>query len=163
MHSSNPVTVLTDVGAERLRLELSHLERTARPEISAAIGRARAHGDLSENAEYHAAKEKQGFIEARIGVLRSALANARIVELASLNPGERIDFGMVVDLCALTDNNRTMTYQIVGELESNPEEGRISHSSPVAKALLRKQEGDIIDIKLPAGTVTYEILRVRVP
>lgn len=154
--------LLTDTGAEQLRIELLHLERTTRPAISAAIGTARAHGDLSENAEYHAAKEKQGFTEARIKTLRGALGSARVVALASLTAKGKVDFGMIVDLCNLNDDSK-VSYQIVGEQEADAAKGRISEISPVARALLGKNEDDIITLHLPAGQVDYEILRIRAP
>ena len=155
-------TLLTKEGAERLRQEINYIERTGRTEISDAIGRARALGDLSENAEYHAAKEKQGMMEARLRQLRGALGGAKVVDVQSLRPNGVVEFGLSVQLLKL-DNEMQLEYQIVGELEADPKEGRISNKSPVAKALLGQPVGEIVGVATPNGEIEYEILAVRLP
>ena len=151
---------LTLQGAERLREELKRLKTIERPRIIDAIAEARAHGDLSENAEYHAAREEQGFIEGRIKELDSTLGQAQIIDPKTLDPGGRIVFGATVELLNITTNEE-VTYQIVGNLESDIEKSRISVSSPIARALIGKEEGDEVDVKTPGGVTTYEILSVR--
>ncbi len=151
---------LTSQGAERLREELKRLKKVDRPRIIDAIAEARAHGDLSENAEYHAAREEQGFIEGRIKELDNALGQAQIIDPTTLDTGGRIVFGATVELLnASTDEE--VTYQIVGDLESDIEKSRISISSPIARALIGKEEGDEADVQTPAGVTTYEILSVK--
>ncbi len=155
--SKQPITV---IGAERLRAELHRLKTVERPKIIAAIAEARAHGDLSENAEYHAARETQGFIEGRIAELESKLGEAQIIDPATLNADGRVVFGATVALFD-SENEQEVTYQIVGELEADIKDGRISVTSPVARALIGKEEGDEVEVQTPSGVRVYEILGVR--
>ncbi|MEK9941690.1 MAG: transcription elongation factor GreA [Gammaproteobacteria bacterium] len=152
--------LLTPDGAERLREELTRLKKHDRPAVIQAIAEARAHGDLSENAEYHAAREQQGFIEGRIAELDSKLSVAEVIDSARLNAAGKVVFGAWVDLWE-EDGDREVTYRIVGELEANIDEGLISHSSPIAKALIGKTEGIEIEFKAPGGIKRYEVLAVR--
>ncbi len=151
---------LTKKGAERLRTELDRLKSEERPRIIAAIAEARAHGDLKENAEYHAAREMQGFIEGRIGELEAALSNAEVIDVSRLNAGKRIVFGAIVEL-ADEDSGDEVTYQIVGDLEADIKQSLISVSSPFARSLIGKSEGDSFEFTAPNGTRNYEILTVR--
>ena len=151
---------ITAEGAERLREELKTLKMIERPKIIKEIAEARAHGDLKENAEYHAAKERQGFIEGRILDIEGTVSNAEIIDPAKLDPGGKIVFGATVDLINV-DAGEEVTYQIVGEMEANISAGMISVTSPTARALIGKQEGDEITVNAPAGDITYEILEVR--
>jgi len=150
---------MTAQGAERLREELTRLKQVERPRISAAIGEARAHGDLKENAEYHAAKEQQGMAEARIRDLEYKLSHAEIIDVTRLNAGGRVVFGATVDLY-LPDEDKELRYQVVGEEEANLREGRISIASPIARALIGKSEGDEITVQAPGGERVYELLKV---
>ena len=152
--------LLTLEGAERLRNELQHLKRVDRPAVIEAIAEARAHGDLSENAEYHAAREQQGFIEGRIADLESKLAVAEVIDPDRLNARGKIVFGAWVELWE-EEGDRKVTYRIVGELEANIDEGMISHSSPIARALIGRTSGDEVEFTAPDGTRRYEILAVR--
>jgi transcription elongation factor GreA len=131
-----------------------------RPEIIAAIAEARAHGDLKENAEYHAAREQQGFVEGRIKELESALSHAQLIDVAKLNAGSKIVFGATVEL-ADSDSDEEVTYQIVGDLEADIKRGLISISAPIARALIGKNEGDSVEIVAPNGTRSYDIVAVR--
>lgn len=151
---------MTVVGAKRLREELEHLKSVKRPEIIAAIAEARAHGDLKENAEYHAAREQQGFVEGRIKELESALSHAQLIDVAKLNAGSKIVFGATVEL-ADSDSGEEVTYQIVGDLEADIKRGLISISAPIARALIGKNEGDSVEIVAPNGTRSYDIVAVR--
>jgi transcription elongation factor GreA len=151
---------MTAPGAQRLRAELELLKSVKRPAVIAAIAEARAHGDLKENAEYHAAREQQGFIEGRIKELESALSMAEVIDIGKLNAGTRIVFGATVELLEL-HNNDEITYQIVGELEADIRQGLISVASPVARALIGKHEGDTVEIQAPAGKRVYEVVGVR--
>jgi transcription elongation factor GreA len=155
-----PKSPLTIAGAERLRRQLAELKTVARPKIIQALAEARAHGDLSENAEYHAAREQQGFIEGRIAALESALAEAQIIDVKSINAGGKVVFGATVDLVNLEDDSKA-SYQIVGEEEADVRQGLISITSPIARALIGKEEGEIAGVNAPGGIVEYEILRVR--
>ncbi len=151
---------LTVKGAQRLREELDELKSVKRPAVIAAIAEARAHGDLKENAEYHAAREQQSFIEGRIKQLESELSHAQVIDVATLNAGSKVVFGATVELAdAETDEEKT--YQIVGDLEADIKQGLIAISSPVARALIGKHEGDVITIDAPAGQREYEIVGVR--
>ena len=150
---------MTAPGAQRLRAELEHLKSVKRPQIINAIAEARAHGDLKENAEYHAAREQQSFTEGRIKELESALSYAEIIDAAKLNAGTRIVFGAIVDLID-EESDARITYQIVGELEADIKQGLISIASPVARALIGKHEGDSVTIDAPAGQREYEIVSV---
>ena len=152
-----PITV---AGAARLRQELEQLKSVKRPEIIAAIAEARAHGDLKENAEYHAAREMQGFVEGRINELESSLSNAQLIDVSKLNAGSKIVFGATVDLVD-PDTDEQVTYQIVGDLEADIKHGRISVSAPIARALIGKLEGDEIEIDAPSGRRSYEVVAVR--
>ena len=153
-------TPLTLEGAERLREELKRLKSVERPRIIDAIAEARAHGDLSENAEYHAAREEQGFIEGRIQELESVLGQAQVIDPKTLDAGGRIVFGATVELLNIKTDEE-VSYQIVGNLESDIEKSRISISSPIARALIGKEEGDEVEVQTPGGVTTYEILTVK--
>ena len=150
---------MTLKGAQRLRDELDHLKSVKRPEVIAAIAEARGHGDLKENAEYHAAREQQGFIEGRIKQLESELSHANVIDVAKLHAGSRIVFGATVTL-ADVETDEEVRYQIVGDLEADIKRGMIAISSPVARALIGKEEGDSISIEAPAGTREFEIVGV---
>ncbi|BDU16855.1 MULTISPECIES: transcription elongation factor GreA [Lysobacter] len=150
---------ITLQGAQRLRAELEELKSVKRPAVINAIAEARAHGDLKENAEYHAAREQQGFIEGRIKQLESELSHAQVIDVASLNAGSRVVFGATVEL-ADTETDEERRYQIVGDLEADIKLGLIAISSPVARALIGKHEGDTITIDAPGGTREYEIVGV---
>lgn len=151
---------ITAQGAERLRQELKMLRGVERPKIIKEIAEARAHGDLKENAEYHAAKERQGFIEGRIADIESTVSNAEIIDIQKLNAGGRIVFGATVDLIN-TDSGEEVTYQIVGEMEADIASALISVTSPTARALIGKREGDEVVVNAPAGELVYEIVEVR--
>ncbi len=155
--SKVPITVL---GAEQLRAELKRLKSVERPRIVAAIAEARAHGDLKENAEYHAAKEEQGFIEARIRDIEAKLSNAEIIDVTRLGTAGRVVFGATVDL--LDDSSgREVTYRIVGDDEADISAGLISVSSPIARALIGKEEGDVVEFDAPGGRKVFEVIEVR--
>ena len=151
---------MTSKGADRLRGELERLKSQDRPRIIAAIAEARAHGDLKENAEYHAAREMQGFTEGRINELESALSYADVIDVSRLNAGKRIVFGAHVDL-ADEDSGEEVSYQIVGDLEADIKQRLLSVLSPFARALIGKNEGDSFEFQAPNGTRHYEILAVR--
>ena len=151
---------LTVKGAELMRAELHQLKTSERPKVIVAIQEARAHGDLSENAEYDAAKERQGFIEGRIADLESKLANAQIIDPAHLDTDGRCVFGATVDL-EDTKSGEKVTYQIVGDDEADLKQGKISISSPTARALIGKYAGDVAEVKAPGGVREYEILDVK--
>ena len=150
---------LTLQGAQRLRAELEELKAVQRPAVILAIAEARAHGDLRENAEYHAAREQQGFIEGRIKQLEGELSHAQVIDVSTLNAGSRIVFGARVTL-ADVESDVEKHYQIVGDLEADIKQGLIAISSPVARALIGKHEGDSITIEAPGGTREYEIVAV---
>ena len=151
---------LTARGAEKLQTELEELKRVARPKVIKAIAEAREHGDLKENAEYHAAREQQGFIEGRIKDLEAKLSHAQIIDVTSLDAGGKVVFGATVDLLEL-DNDQEFTYQIVGEDEADIKQGLISVSSPIARALIGKSAGDDVFLQTPNGPREFEILEVR--
>ncbi|HET7562898.1 MAG TPA: transcription elongation factor GreA [Rhodanobacteraceae bacterium] len=151
---------MTKAGSERLRKELERLKSVDRPRVIAAIAEARAHGDLKENAEYHAAREQQGFIEGRIGQIEAALSTAQIIDSATLNAGGKVVFGAVVDL-EDSDSGDAVTYQIVGDIEADIKQGLIAVSSPIARAMIGKHEGDSFGFDAPAGERNYEITGVR--
>ena len=155
--SKVPVTIF---GAEKLRAELHELKTVQRPAIIAAIAEARAHGDLSENAEYAAAKERQSFIEGRIAEIESKLSNAQIIDPALLDADGRCVFGATVELEDMA-NGEVVTYQIVGDDEADIKQGKISISSPIARALIGKYAGDVAEVKAPGGVREYEILDVK--
>jgi len=151
---------ITLVGAEQLRSELHRLKTKDRPAVITAIAEARAQGDITENAEYEAARERQGFIEGRIIELEAKLANAQIIDPALLDDDGRVVFGTTVDLLDTT-GNENVTYQVVGEDEADIKEGKISYSSPIAKALIGKSEGDVVEVRTPGGVKEFEIVAVR--
>ena len=153
-------TPMTLRGAEALRAELRRLKTEARPNVIKAIAEARGHGDLSENAEHHAAREQQGFIEGRIGELESKLSTAEIIDTSRLTATTRVVFGANVEL-EDQDAGNVLKYQIVGEDEADIRAGRISVTSPIARAVIGKEEGDTVDVEAPGGTHTYEIVAVR--
>ena len=153
----NPMTLR---GAELLRAELKKLKSEDRPAVIKAIAEARSHGDLSENAEYHAAREQQGFIEGRIADIESKLSTADIIDVSSLSPAGRVVFGATVEL-ADEDDGKRATYTIVGEDEGDIRAGRIAYNSPIARALIGKSEGDVVEVATPGGTRSYEIVAIR--
>jgi transcription elongation factor GreA len=150
---------ITAKGAQRLRAELEQLKSVQRPAVINAIAEARAHGDLKENAEYHAAREQQGFIEGRIKQLEAELSHAQIIDVSTLNAGTRVVFGANV-LLADVESGEEKTYQIVGDLEADIKFGLIAISSPLARALIGKHEGDTIEIDAPVGKREYELMQV---
>jgi transcription elongation factor GreA len=151
---------MTARGAELLRSELKRLKSEDRPRVIKAIAEARSHGDLSENAEYHAAREQQGFIEGRIMEIESRLAAAEIIDVALLAPSGKVVFGATVEL-EDQDEGARATYQIVGEDEADIRSGRISITSPIARAMIGKAQGDVVDVTAPGKTRSYEIVSVR--
>lgn len=157
MSGKFPITLK---GAELLKAELHRLKTVDRPNVIAAIAEARSHGDLSENAEYDAAKERQGFIEGRIAEVEGKLGNAQIIDPASLDADGRVVFGATVDMEDV-DQGKSVTYQIVGDDEADLKVGKISLNSPVARALIGKYAGDVVEVQTPGGVREYEILDVR--
>lgn len=151
---------LTRKGADRLREELAKLKRDDRPKVIAAIAEARAHGDLKENAEYHAAREQQGFIEGRIQLLESTISHAQIIDIEKLNPGEKVVFGATVTLSDEETAEET-TYQIVGDVEADIKHNRIAVSSPISRALIGQEVGEVVVVRAPAGDREYEIIDVE--
>ena len=151
---------ITAKGAQELREQLKEFKTVDRPRISAAIAVARAHGDLSENAEYHAAREEQSFLERRIGMIESALADAQIIDVKTLNAKDKVVFGATVELVNV-ENDQEVTYQIVGEIEADIERSLVSVTSPIARALIGKEVDDTVEVNAPSGTIEYEILKVR--
>jgi len=155
--SKVPMTV---TGAQRLKAELHRLKTTDRPDVIRAIAEARSHGDLSENADYDAAKERQGFIEGRIADIEHKLAGAQVIDPAGLDADGRVVFGATVDLRD-AGSGEQVTYQIVGDDEADIKHGKISVSSPIARALIGKHEGDNAEVQAPGGAREYEVLAVR--
>jgi transcription elongation factor GreA len=151
---------MTVAGEKSLREELEQLKGTARPRVIAAIAEAREHGDLKENAEYHAAREEQGFIEGRIQEIEGKLSGAQVIDVTKLPKTGRVIFGVTVELLHL-ENEEQVTYRIVGEDEANIKAGRISVTSPIARALIGKEEGDVALVRTPGGDVEYEIESVE--
>jgi transcription elongation factor GreA len=151
---------LTVKGAEKLRAELEELKSVVRPRIIASIASAREHGDLKENAEYHAAREQQSFAEGRIAEIESKLSNAQVIDVTKVDANGKVVFGATVEIEDI-ESEKIFTYQIVGEDEANIKEGRISIGSPIARALIGKQEGDNVIVKAPGGNIEYEILSVE--
>jgi transcription elongation factor GreA len=149
----------TREGLEKLRQELHTIITIDRPKNIKAIEEARSHGDLNENAEYHAAKERQSFLEAKINELEMAINRSEVIEISN-DPAENIIFGSTVELKNLV-SNQTVTYQLVGPYESNPEDGKISITSPLGKALIGNEEGDYIKLKTPGGVQEFEILEIK--
>jgi len=151
---------LTIQGADKLRTELDELKNVKRPKIIEAIATARAHGDLKENAEYHAAREQQSFAEGRIKEIESKLSNAEVIDVTKINANGRVVFGTTVVL-ADEDSGDEVTYKIVGEDEADIKKSMISITSPIARAMIGKEEGDPIVVEAPAGNKNYEIVEVR--
>jgi len=150
---------MTVAGAERLREEVEHLKRVERPRISKAIAEAREHGDLRENAEYHAAREQQSFVEGRISDIESKLSAAQIIDIAAIPPGDKVIFGATVEILNL-ETEETLRYQIVGEDEASVKENKISVTSPMARSLVGKEVGDVVVVRTPGGDTEYEIVEV---
>jgi len=151
---------ITEKGAEKLRAELKRLKTEDRPRIIAAIAEARAHGDLKENAEYHAAREQQSFAEGRIKEIDGKLSHAHIVDVTSIPHSGKVIFGVTVELID-EDTEETIVYQIVGEDEADIKVGKISVNSPIARALITRMEGDVVSVTVPSGTRSLEIIEVR--
>eukprot|EP01126_Amoeba_proteus_P009591 TRINITY_DN13647_c0_g1_i1.p2 TRINITY_DN13647_c0_g1~~TRINITY_DN13647_c0_g1_i1.p2 ORF type:complete len:163 (-),score=6.43 TRINITY_DN13647_c0_g1_i1:928-1416(-) len=151
---------MTGNGAEKLRSEVNNLKSKERPRIIKAIAEARAHGDLKENAEYHAAKEEQSFIESRIRDIELKLSRLQIIDVSKLPNDGKVVFGATVKLLN-TKNEEFVTYQIVGEDEANLKQGKISFSSPIARAIIAKFKGDLVDVIAPGGIISYEIVDVE--
>lgn len=151
---------LTAVGAERLKEELKNLKFVKRPLVVEAIAVARDHGDLKENAEYHAAREEQGFMEGRIAELEAALGNAQIIDVTKLTRGKRVVFGCTVDLIDI-ESEEKVSYQIVGDIEADINQNRIAISSPIARALIGGKEGEEVSVQAPAGVREYEITAIH--
>lgn len=152
-----PITV---AGAEKLKEELKRLKSTDRPRVIEAIAEARAHGDLKENAEYHAAREQQSFIEGRIKEIEGKLSNAEIIDVTAVNAGGKVIFGSTVELLNV-DTDEEITYKIVGEDEADIKNGMLNFSSPIARGLIGKMEDDEVVINTPGGDKTFEILKVK--
>ena len=151
---------ITAKGAERLKLELKELKSVKRPAIIEAIATAREHGDLKENAEYHAAREEQSFTEGRIAELESSLSNSQVIDITQINQSGRVVFGCTVDLIEV-ESEAEVTYQIVGDIEADISENRIAISSPIARALIGKEEGEEAIVEAPGGTREYEITTIH--
>lgn len=151
---------LTARGAEKLREELQRLKTVERPRIIQAIAEAREHGDLKENAEYHAARELQSFVEGRIQEIEGKLSNAQVIDPAAVNAQGKVIFGATVDLVD-EESGKEVTYQIVGEDEADIKQGLISVNSPIARAVIGKEEGDVVTVQAPGGEREYEIVEVR--
>lgn len=153
-------TPMTAKGAEKLREELKELKSVQRPQVIQAIAEAREHGDLKENAEYHAAREQQGFIEGRIQEIEGKLSHAQIIDPTTLNAHGKVVFGATVDLLDL-ETDKEVTYQIVGEDEADIKQSKISYSSPIARALIGKEIDDVAEVQAPGGVREYEIVAIR--
>ena len=153
-------TPLTAAGAERLRSELKELKSVKRPAVIEAIATARDHGDLKENAEYHAAREEQGFIEGRIAELEAALSNSQVIDITRINHSGRVVFGCTVTLHDLA-SDAEVVYQIVGDIEADISHNRIAISSPIARALIGKEEGEDVVVEAPGGTMEYVITAIE--
>ncbi|MEX2479803.1 MAG: transcription elongation factor GreA [Gammaproteobacteria bacterium] len=153
-------TPMTARGAQRLRDELQRRKSEDRPRITTAIAEARAHGDLKENAEYHAAREQQSFNEGRIAEIESKLSNAEIIDATKIDAGGKVIFGATVELCNV-ETEEQVEYRIVGEDEADIKAGMVSVNSPVARALIGKSEGDVAVVRAPGGEIEYELLAVR--
>jgi transcription elongation factor GreA len=152
-------TPMTMEGAEALREELQRLKHEARPRVVKAIAEAREHGDLKENAEYHAAKEEQGFIEGRIQEIEGKLSNAQVIDVTKIAPSGKVIFGTTVKVIDL-EKDESRTYKIVGDDEADLKENKVSVSSPIARALIGKEEGDVVVVQAPSGAIEYEIEEV---
>ena len=152
-------TPMTMEGAEALREELQRLKHEARPRVVKAIAEAREHGDLKENAEYHAAKEEQGFIEGRIQEIEGKLSNAQVIDVTKIAPTGKVIFGTTVKLIDL-EKDESRPYKIVGDDEADLKQNKVSVSSPIARALIGKEEGDVVVVQAPSGAIEYEIEEV---
>ncbi len=157
MSSRVPMTV---AGADKLRAELENLKNRARPRVVQAIAEARAHGDLKENAEYHAAREQQSFIEGRIQEIEGKLSVAEIIDVAKVNANGKVVFGATVTLCD-EESEKEMSCRIVGEDEADVSEGLLSYASPIARAVIGKRAGDAVEVETPGGTRNYEVIAVK--
>jgi transcription elongation factor GreA len=153
-------TPMTKLGFDRLTLELEELKRVKRPEVVRAISEARAHGDLKENAEYHAAKDQQGMIEARINKLEADLSHSQVIDVTSLPVDDRVVFGATVELINV-DTDQKVRYQIVGEGEADLKQGKISYNSPIARGVIGKRQGTEVEIETPNGMLCFEIAKVE--
>ncbi|MCG8534183.1 MAG: transcription elongation factor GreA [Pseudomonadales bacterium] len=151
---------MTVAGAEKLREELDRLKKVDRPRIVAAIAEAREHGDLKENAEYHAAREEQGFTEGRIMEIEGKLSNAQIIDITKINNSGKVIFGVTLELYDV-DKEEEKTFQIVGDDEADIKKNKLSVNSPIARGLIGKMEGDEVSVDTPGGTVVYEIVKVH--
>ncbi len=151
---------ITKQGAEKLQTELTELKQVTRPRIIKAIATAREHGDLKENAEYHAAREQQSFAEGRIQEIEGKLSNAQIIDVSTITATGKVIFGATVNLIDLADDSE-MTYHIVGEDEANIKQGKLNINSPIARGLIGKEEGDVVDVKTPGGDKELEIVSVK--
>ena len=152
-----PITV---IGLKNLKSELEDLKNVQRPKIVEAIAEARSHGDLKENAEYHAAREQQSFVEGRIKDIEAKLSNAQIIDIKNIPASSRVIFGTTVDLIDLSNNSKSK-YKIVGEDEADLKENKLAVTSPLARCLIGKEEGDIVELKMPEKTIEYEIIKVK--
>ena len=150
---------MTATGLSRLKEELKHLKSVARPEVIRAIAQAREHGDLSENAEYHAARERQSFIEGRVLELEDKIARSVVIDVSSLS-GDSVKFGATVTVVD-EDTDEKLTYQLVGEMEADVKQGRLAITAPLARALIGKQVGDSVDVSTPKGEKAYEVLKIK--
>ena len=155
-----PKVPMTNAGAERLRAELNELKTVQRPKITKAIAEAREHGDLKENAEYHAAREQQSFCEGRITEIEAKLSESEIIDISKIEPNGKVIFGTTVTLFNL-DTDESVSYQIVGEDEADVAAGKISVVSPIARAIMGKPDGEEVVVKVPAGEVQYEIEKIE--
>ena len=155
-----PKVPMTNAGAERLRAELNELKTVQRPKITKAIAEAREHGDLKENAEYHAAREQQSFCEGRITEIEAKLSESEIIDISKIEPTGKVIFGTTVTLFNL-DTDESVSYQIVGEDEADVADGKISVVSPIARAIMGKPDGEEVVVKVPAGEVQYEIEKIE--
>ena len=151
---------MTSEGAQALQAELDHLKKVERPRVVQAIAEARAHGDLKENAEYHAAREQQGFIEGRIQEIEGKLSNAQIIDITRIPEADKVIFGCTVDIINV-DTDEAQQYKIVGDDEADIKQGKISYQSPIARALIGKEVGDVVRVVTPGGEVEYEIDQVQ--
>lgn len=147
---------MTVEGEAKLRSELENLKKVERPRIVAAIAEAREHGDLKENAEYHAAREQQGFVEGRIQEIEGKLSNAQVIDVKTIPPGEKVIFGTTVEIINL-ETDDSLTYKIVGDDEADVKENKISYQSPIARSLIGKEVGEVVSVRTPKGEVEYEI------
>ncbi len=151
---------MTVEGADKLREELEHLKKTERPRIVQAIADAREHGDLKENAEYHAAREQQSFCEGRIQDIEGKLSHAQVIDIKKIPAGDKVIFGVTVDIINV-ETDETVSYQIVGDDEADVKSNKISVNSPIARALIGKEVGDVVVVKAPGGEIEYEIDTVK--